>query len=146
MQEAAYLAGTAIDGCGTGMAHAIGHALGTLHHIPHGAAVAIGLQAALAWNVAGVPEAFAPVGVTLGAPVADLPDQFARLCRSSRFPTVVAALPDHPLLAPAIAEAMVAEENLPMYRNNVRLASDAERLELATRTVAVWHELRAAAA
>ncbi|HEY8093778.1 MAG TPA: hypothetical protein VID93_08335, partial [Acidimicrobiales bacterium] len=80
------------------------------------------------------------------APVADLPDQFARLCRFSRFPTVVAALPDHPLLAPAIANAMVAKENLPMYRNNVRLASDAERLELATRTVAVWHELRAAAA
>ncbi len=74
MQEAAYLAGTAIDGCGTGMAHAIGHTLGTLHHVPHGAAVAIGLQAALAWNVAGAPEAFAPVGVALGVPVADLPE------------------------------------------------------------------------
>ena len=146
MQEAAYLAGTAIDGCGTGMAHAIGHALGTLHHIPHGAAVAIGLQAALAWNVAGAPEAFAPVGVALGVPVAGLPDRFERLCHASGFPAVVAALPNHPLLAPAIANAMVAEENLPMYRNNVRLASDAERRELAARTVAVWDQLRGAAA
>ncbi len=58
---------------------------------------------------------------------------------------MVAALPDHSLQAPVIAEAMVAEENLPMYGNNVRLASDAERLELASRTVAVWHELRSQA-
>ena len=36
MQEAALLAGVAIDNCGTGIAHAIGHALGTLHHVPHG--------------------------------------------------------------------------------------------------------------
>jgi alcohol dehydrogenase class IV len=146
MQEAAYLAGTAIDGCGSGMAHAIGHALGTLHHVPHGVAVAIGLQATLAWNVAGAPDAFTPVGAALGVPVGDLPDEFERLCHASRFPAVVAALPDHPLLAPSIAEAMVAEENLPMYRNNVRLAADAERLELAARTVEVWHELPAAAA
>ena len=57
MQEAAYLAGTAIDGCGTGIAHAIGHALGSLHHVPHGVAVAVGLEAALAWNVEGAPDA-----------------------------------------------------------------------------------------
>ena len=59
MQEAAFLAGLAIDGGGTGIAHSIGHALGTLAHVPHGVAVAIGLAAALEWNVDGAPGAYA---------------------------------------------------------------------------------------
>ena len=43
MQEAAFLAGIAIDNCGTGVAHSIGHALGSLYHVPHGISVAVGL-------------------------------------------------------------------------------------------------------
>ena len=46
MQRAALLAGRAIDAGGTGIAHSIGHALGTLAHVPHGVAVAVGLAAA----------------------------------------------------------------------------------------------------
>jgi hypothetical protein len=38
---------------------------------------------------------------------------------------------------------MNAEENLPMYRNNCRLADDAQRGQLALRTLAVWNDLRA---
>ena len=41
------LAGVAIDTGGTGIAHAIGHGLGTLAHVPHGVAVAVGLAAAV---------------------------------------------------------------------------------------------------
>ncbi len=41
---------------------------------------------------------------------------------------------------------MIAEENLPMYHNNCRLADDAERRHLATRTLAVWTELRSGSA
>ena len=55
MQEAAYLAGVSIDNCGTGVAHSIGHALGSLYHVPHGVSVAVGLSAALEWNAAGRP-------------------------------------------------------------------------------------------
>ena len=44
MQEAAFLAGIAIDNCGTGVAHSIGHALGSLYHVPHGISVAVGLR------------------------------------------------------------------------------------------------------
>jgi alcohol dehydrogenase class IV len=58
MQEAAFLAGIAIDNCGTGVAHSIGHAVGTLYHVPHGVAVATGLLAALRWNVEGAPDAY----------------------------------------------------------------------------------------
>ena len=61
LQEAAYLAGTAIDGCGTGMAHAVGHALGSLYQVPHGVAVAVGLEAALTWSIEGAPSAL-PLG------------------------------------------------------------------------------------
>jgi len=143
MQEAAFLAGTAIDGCGTGMAHAIGHALGTLHHVPHGAAVAIGLEAALDWNVEGAPELFEPVAAALGVGVAEVPDRYRRLWADCRLAAAVGALPDAPLEPAPIARAMVAEENLPMYVNGCRPADDGQREELAARTVAVWQELRA---
>lgn len=142
MQEAAYLAGTAIGGCGTGIAHSIGHALGTLYHVPHGAAVAIGLETALDWNVQGTPDAFAGVAAALETGVAEVPDEFRQLWGRCGFAGVVAGLPERDLDAGAIAEAMVAEENLPMYRNSCRLASDRERRELAARTASVWGDLR----
>jgi alcohol dehydrogenase len=142
MQEAAFLAGTAIDGCGTGMAHAIGHALGTLHHVPHGAAVAIGLEAALDWNVEGAAEVFEPVAAVLGVGVAEVPDRYRQLWTECRLPPAVAALPPAKLEPAPIAAAMVAEENLPMYVNGCRPADDQQREQLAARTVAVWQELR----
>jgi alcohol dehydrogenase class IV len=144
MQEAAFLAGTAIDGCGTGMAHSIGHALGTLYHLPHGAAVAIGLEAALEWDVEGAAGVFEPVATALGVEVGQVPDRYRQLWADCRLAAAVAALPDVAMAPASIAEAMVAEENLPMYANGCRQADDGERDELAARAVAVWHELRRA--
>ena len=92
MQEAALLAGLAIDAGGTGIAHSIGHALGTLAHVPHGVAVAVGLGAVIEWNVAGRPEAFASVARTLGRPVTDVPEIYAGLLRARGFPSAVARL------------------------------------------------------
>src|SRR5262249_2734713 len=74
MQEAALLAGMAIDNCGTGIAHSIGHALGSLYHVPHGVAVAIGLRAALPWNVSGAGEAYEVAAAALDAKPAELLD------------------------------------------------------------------------
>ena len=48
------------------MAHAIGHALGSLYHVPHGVAVAVGLEAALTWNIEGAPSTLGPVATALG--------------------------------------------------------------------------------
>ena len=110
--------------------------------MPHGAAVAIGLETALDWNVQGAPAAFAGVAAALGTGVAEVPDEFRQLWGQCGFAGVVAGLPEHDLDAGAIAEAMVAEENLPMYRNSCRLASDRERRELAARTASVWADLR----
>ena len=142
MQEAAFLAGTAIDGCGTGMAHSIGHALGTRYHLPHGAAVAIGLEAALEWAVEGAAAVFEPVAAVLGVGAREVPDRYRQLWADCGLGTAVAALPEAELEPEPIAAAMVAEENLPMYVNACRPADDAQRAELAARTVAVWHELR----
>ena len=96
---------TAIDGCGTGMAHAIGHALGTLYHLPHGAAVAIGLEATLAWNVEGASDAFAPVAAALGVPVAGIaPTSSAGCARRAASPRSSPASPATTSTAAAIAD------------------------------------------
>jgi alcohol dehydrogenase class IV len=144
MQEAALLAGLAIDGGGTGVAHSIGHALGTLGHVPHGVAVAIGLAAALDWNVAGAPEAYTTAAAALGRPVAELPDLLGELIAAVGLANAIRRLPDLELEPGEIAASMIAEENLPMYRNNCRVADDRERHRLAKRTIAVWNDLRAA--
>ena len=142
MQEAALLAGLAIDGGGTGIAHSIGHALGTLAHVPHGVSVAIGLAAALDWNVDGAPGAYASAAVALGRPAAELPDLLRELLWSVGMPGATGRLPELDIDADLLDSAMVAEENLPMYRNNCRLADDTDRRQLAARALAVWSELR----
>ena len=143
MQEAALLAGTAIDNCGTGIAHSIGHALGSLYHFPHGVAVAIGLDAAIEWNVAGAPDAYAAAASAFNTSAADVPTVLRDLFGASRFSTVVARMPDVDLDARAIAEVMIAVENQPMVANNSRVPDDDERLTLAERTVQSWQRLRA---
>jgi alcohol dehydrogenase class IV len=141
MQEAAFLAGLAIDGGGTGIAHSIGHALGTLAHVPHGVAVAIGLAAALDWNVDGVPEAYATAAGALGRPVGELPHLLDELLSAVEFTAAIRRLPELELEPGQLAAAMVVDENLPMYRNNCRLADDAERRQLAGRALSLWSEL-----
>jgi alcohol dehydrogenase class IV len=142
MQEAALLAGLAIDGGGTGIAHSIGHVLGSLGHVPHGVAVAIGLAAALDWNVEGEPAAYTSVASALGRSVAELPRVLDELVDAVALSSAVRRLPELELEADQIAASMNAEENLPMYRNNCRLADDAQRGQLALRTLAVWNDLR----
>lgn len=67
MLQAATLAGMAIDRAGTGIAHAIGHALASLASIHHGRAVVVSLNAAYALNAVHAPENYAQVDLALGA-------------------------------------------------------------------------------
>jgi alcohol dehydrogenase len=143
MQSAALLAGLAIDGGGTGIAHCIGHALGTLAGVPHGIAVAVGLAAALRWNVDGAPEAYAPVAATVGRPADELAAAYAELVDVVGLPLAVRGVGELSVSSPDLAAAMVAEENLPMYRNNCRIADARERNELAASTLRAWAELGA---
>lgn len=142
MQEAAYLAGIAIDNCGTGVAHSIGHALGSLYHVPHGVSVAVGLRAALQWNLTGAPTAYrlASCALGVGDDVEAVPNVFENLCRSTGLGEAIPFGAN--LSAASIAITMNAVENQPMLRNNARAVSDADRFLLAERTVAVWSDLR----
>jgi len=144
MQEAALLAGMAIDNCGTGIAHSIGHALGTLYHLPHGVAVTLALQAALGWNLEAQPEVYTEVAGCFGIDVARLSGAFEELLTEVRFDQAVRALPNSVWIARDIAQTMIATENQPMWKNNVRLADQAERLWLAQKTVTLWDGYRSA--
>jgi alcohol dehydrogenase class IV len=141
MQEAAYLAGVSIDNCGTGVAHSIGHALGSLYHLPHGISVAVGLSAALEWNVAGRSDAYVDVATTLGCRVEEIAGVFAGLCvdtglRAATGEAEVTMSPDD------ITATMNAVENQPMLDNNARPVGEADRGMLARRTIEVWQRLR----
>ncbi|MCU1393509.1 MAG: iron-containing alcohol dehydrogenase [Ilumatobacteraceae bacterium] len=142
MQEAALLAGTAIDNCGTGIAHSIGHALGSLYHLPHGVSVAVGLDAAIDWNVEGSPDAYLDAATAFNASPTDVPAVLRDLFAASRFHEVLRRMPELELSAGDIAEMMVAVENQPMVNNNSRVPDDAERRQLAELTVESWHRLR----
>jgi alcohol dehydrogenase class IV len=141
MQEAAFLAGIAIDNCGTGIAHSIGHALGTLRHVPHGLSVAVGLIAALRWNIDGAPEAYADAAAALDGSVDELPGHLARLGLATGLSGVVAAVRCDPIDAGELAMTMAAPENQPMLQNNARQVDDEARMMLAAGTVITWGSL-----
>ena len=65
LQWAAAFAGVAIDNCGTAIAHALGHAMGSLRPIHHGRAVGIAMLASLPWNVED-NDAFAACALDMG--------------------------------------------------------------------------------
>ena len=141
MQEAAFLAGVAIDNCGTGVAHAIGHALGSLYHVPHGISVAVGLSAAMDWNVAGRPDAYTDAAAALDCSTDEITDVFARLCLDTGLRAATSAV-DATLVADDIAATMNSVENQPMLNNNARQVDEDDRSKLARRTVETWRRLR----
>jgi alcohol dehydrogenase len=136
MQEAAMLAGLSIDNSGTGIAHCIGHALGTLYHIPHGVAVTIALEATLAWNIEGATEAYTDAAEIFGVTPTELPQTFKTFLLETQFANAIKTTAT--LEPQAIADLMNAPENQPMLGNNARVVNEAQRLELAELTVRVW--------
>jgi alcohol dehydrogenase len=136
MQEAALLAGLAIDNSGTGIAHCIGHVLGTLYHIPHGVAVTIALEATLAWNIEGATEEYSSVAEVFGVTPTELPQTFKTFLEQTQFANAIKTTAT--LEPQAIADLMNAPENQPMLGNNARVVNEAQRLELAELTVKVW--------
>ncbi len=140
MQDAAMLAGVAIDAGGTGIAHSIGHALGTLGHVPHGVAVAAGLRAALEWNIAGCDGSYDAVAAALGCALADVPSRVDGLLDGCGFADVVRRVGPLTISVGELAATMIADENRPMHDNNCRLAGDDDRRHLAESTLRWWSE------
>jgi alcohol dehydrogenase class IV len=129
MLIASCLAGMAIDGAGTGVAHAIGHALGTVGHVHHGRAVGLSLRVALAWNAEAAPERHAAVAEAIGVRrdgrddrqlAAALAPAYDAFLRSVGLP--IALAPDGLGLGDAarLAEVTMAVENEPMRKANCR--------------------------
>ncbi|MCA8907291.1 MAG: iron-containing alcohol dehydrogenase [Rhodospirillaceae bacterium] len=124
---AACLAGLAIDACGTGVAHALGHALGSLAGIHHGRSVALGLRVALPGNAAAAPERHAAVSLAMGLIGED--DMQLATALASRFDAFLGQVGVEISLAedglgPADAErltqAVLRPENAPMCEANCR--------------------------
>lgn len=133
MQLAAYLAGQAIDGAGTAVAHALGHALGALAHVHHGRAVGLALRVALAGNVAADPARHSAVAEAfgLGGDVAGLPAAYKAFLQEVGFDPSLASeglsLED----ADRIAEETLKAENRPMIASTARDLSDPQIYELS---------------
>jgi alcohol dehydrogenase class IV len=134
MLLAATLAGAAIDSTGTGVAHCIGHALATIAGVHHGKAVAIGLDAALGWNEAAVPEAHAAVAEALGGRggVDSAAQGFRTLLEKTG---IKRSLAEEKIDPERLTAVMMAEENRPMLENNARPITPQDALELARLTV-----------
>ena len=140
MLEASLLAGCAINAAGTGIAHNIGHALGSLYHVPHGLAVAVGLDASIDWTaeidgpgLAAAAAAFPDVRHTSGLPGL-FRDWLARLDLDAIVRTAGLPHPDRT----ALAHAMASDENAPMAANSARVPTDPDLADLAQRTCQAW--------
>ncbi|WP_051329482.1 iron-containing alcohol dehydrogenase [Geminicoccus roseus] len=136
MLVAAALAGTAIDNAGTGAAHAIGHAMGTLAHVHHGRAVALALGAVLEANQEEAPRAHAEVAAAMGVLPTDLVTAYDRLLDEveiGRDLSDVGLGPEH---TDALYATALAPENLPMLQANCRHFTEEELREVVSMVLA----------
>lgn len=136
---AAAFAGTAIDNCGTAIAHNIGHAMASLRPMHHGRAVGIAMLASLPWNVGNDPSGrFGACAAAMGAePTGQgFITAYTRLLRESG---IKLSLADEfaGVTPEALATQMGRPENIAMIRSNARDASEADRLALARAVLAV---------
>ena len=70
MQIAATMAGWAFTVAQVGLAHGMAHTIGTLHHVPHGAACGILLPRVMRYNVDHSADKLAQVGQAMGVNIA----------------------------------------------------------------------------
>ena len=147
VQIAAAAAGMGIDNSGTGIAHAMGHALGAIGHVHHGRAVGLCLRAAIAWNAEVSPARHALVAQAMGVPtegrkeadvVAELGPAYDRFVRSVG---LAVSLGKDGLCggdADRLATATMAPENKSMRDSNIReiKIEDARRIAEVVLTAA----------
>jgi alcohol dehydrogenase len=137
LQWAAAYGGVAIDNCGTAIAHALGHAIGSLRPVHHGRAVGIAMLASLPWNVENNP-AFAACAVDMGAePTArGFIAAYEKLLRASDVKLSLAA-EFAGVSAQELAAQTARPENAAMRDSNARAASEADLIMLAREVLSV---------
>jgi alcohol dehydrogenase class IV len=130
MLVAAALAGTAIDNAGTGVAHAIGHAMGTLAQVHHGRAVALALAAALEANQEAAPRAHAEVATAMGVLPKDLVTTYERLLDEVEIGRDLSDVGLGIEQTDELYATILAPENQPMLQANCRHFTEDELREM----------------
>ena len=137
MLLAAALAGIAIDNAGTAVAHAIGHALGSLAPLHHGRAVGVAMLATLPWNTEHDDGRWAAVADCLEARggAAAVPGAFAGLVHGVGLDVRLGGC--RHLTPERLAAQIARPENAPMRHANRRSIADDDVLALARATLAM---------
>ena len=137
---ASTLAGMALDGAGAGLAHSIGHALGTIAGIHHGRAVALALDAVFEKNATTTVEAHAEIASALGVQRrAAPPEVLAKMGAQAysdfiRRSGIAMSLKQDGLCEDdleRLVDVIHSSENTPMSANNCYTASEEDIREFA---------------
>ena len=130
---ASTLAGMALDGTGAGLAHSIGHALGTIGGIHHGRAVALALDVVFEKNAMTTVEAHAEIAAALGVQAHTEPPEVLAQMGAQAFGDFIRRSGIAISLKPdglceddleRLVDVIHSPENTPMSANNCYTASE----------------------
>jgi alcohol dehydrogenase class IV len=132
---ASTLAGMAIDATGTGIAHAIGHALGTVAGIHHGRAAALALDVVFLKNAGAAPGIHSEIALALGVQEEnETVETYARM-GAAAFRDIIRHTGIEISLKPdgltdsdlnRLVDTIHSDENKPMCENNCYTAGNAD--------------------
>jgi alcohol dehydrogenase class IV len=108
MQIAATMAGWAFTVAQVGLAHGMAHTIGTLHHVPHGAACGIVLPKVMRYNVDHAADKLVQVAQALGVNTASMTERDAALAAADAVEALMKKV-GHPM---RLRDVGVPEENL----------------------------------
>ena len=137
---ASTLAGMAIDAAGTGIAHAIGHALGTVAGIHHGRAAALALDVVFLKNAEAAPDIHSEIALALGVQADNAPVEKHAKMGAQTFSNFIRHTGIEMSLKPdgltrndlyRLVDAIHSNENAPMCENNCYTASAADIRDFA---------------
>jgi len=137
---ASTLAGMAIDASGTGIAHAIGHALGTVAGVHHGRAAALALDVVFLKNAEATPDIHSQIALALGVQADKAPVEKHAKMGAQTFSNFIRHTGIEMSLKPdglthndlnRLVDAIRSNENTPMRENNCYTASAADIRDFA---------------
>ena len=108
MQLAATMAGWAFTIAQVGLAHGMAHTIGTLHHVPHGAACGIVLPKVMRYNVDHAADKLVQVAQALGVNTSGMAERDAALAAADAVEALMTKV-GHPM---RLRDVGVPEENL----------------------------------
>ena len=132
---AATLAGLALDKAGAGLAHAIGHALGTIAGIHHGRSVALALDVVFPQNATTAIDIHVEIAAALGVQTGPSPLEDTATMGARAFSEFIRQSGIELSLKPdglshkdvdRLVDVIYSSENTPMRENNCYSASDSD--------------------